>query len=195
MTQWGGILGPLPPRDSLTGDTNSHTHKHFHRGYATVHAAYRYKTFQQFICSSIISSTFALYPYISSIKQTHSFMSVFLLLILLLLLLMSELEFFSLCAHSFLLSIFPFFSVTHICTHQEFTIIPCSTVVCMIHKVTYGLWSATGVTHSCFTEIIFVVTDLSHVLPVTGHSVYVALHDFQSLLDLWYVFTWLFIFV
>lgn len=25
MTQWGGILGPQPPRDSLTGDTNSHT--------------------------------------------------------------------------------------------------------------------------------------------------------------------------
>lgn len=85
------------------------------------------------------------------------------------------------------------FSLSHI--FVEFTIIPCSTVVCMIHKVTYGLWSATGVTHSCFTEIIFVVTDLSHVLPVTGHSVYVALHDFLSLLDLWYVFTWLFIFV
>ncbi len=25
MTQWGGILGPQPPQDSLTGDTNSHT--------------------------------------------------------------------------------------------------------------------------------------------------------------------------
>lgn len=71
MTQWGGILEPLPPRDSLTGDTNSHTHTHFHRGYATVHAAYRYKTFQQFICSSILFSTFALYPFISSNKQTN----------------------------------------------------------------------------------------------------------------------------
>lgn len=25
MTQWGGILGLQPPRDNLTGDTNSHT--------------------------------------------------------------------------------------------------------------------------------------------------------------------------
>lgn len=121
-------------------------------------------------------------------KQTHSFMSVFLLLILLLLLLMSELEFFSFCAHSLLLSIFPLFSVTHICIHQEFSIIPCSTVVRMIHKVTYGLCSAAGVSHSCFTKIIYVVTDLSHVLPVTRHSVYAALHDFLSLLHLWYTF-------
>lgn len=82
MTQWGGILGPQPPQDSLTGDTNSHTQTHFHTGYATVYASYRYQTFQQFICSPLIDllSVFALIcSYVSS-ENTFVHVSVHLVL-------------------------------------------------------------------------------------------------------------------
>lgn len=89
--------------------------------------------------------------------------------------------FLTLC--SFILSIFPLFFATHIVpikNSQLFHVL--QSCAC---AVTYGFCSATGVTHSCFTEIIYVVTDLSHVLPETYHTVYVALHDFLSLLHLW----------
>jgi len=113
MTQWGGILGPLPPRDSLTGDTNLHTHTlspgvcnrtcslqvqnlstvnlFVHYFFLPLHYIHTYPLSNKHIHSCHCSSCWFCFFYCWC---------------------------FSLCAHSFLISIFPLFSVTHICTLQ-----------------------------------------------------------------------------
>lgn len=105
------VSSGLSPPTTTWLVTQIHTQIHFHTGYATVYASYRYQTFHRFICSPFIDllSVFALIcPYISS-ENTFVHVSVHLVLKFLLYVstsqLASQLEFFSLCIHSWSTSI------------------------------------------------------------------------------------------
>ncbi len=124
MTQWGGILGPQPPQDSLTGDTNSHTNTLSHGvcnricilqvpKLSTVHLfSFHWPSF----CLCIDMSIRLLWKHIRSCRRS----SLKFLLYVSTSQLTSQLEFFSLCIHSWsttitllrhLSSIFLLFSV------------------------------------------------------------------------------------